>query len=242
MSEPEAKPEKKRNGSATAAVKGVRKHFVRKIESYNLMQAFGEVWKAKQHSKNIGFAAIAEKWGEKEGTLRQYWSLYTRGRLDPGLPLTAKDVEMTARAAHEKQLALLRRMQGLLLSGADEMLMKVERSHAKGAKVMVELKKNDGMELMRALKHTNEMIVQTERGYLALLDEYSAKTRERETQIVGKEVHATIETMTTEARAMRALQEMENQTDAPTEPPTIEIESSPAVPVTEPPKWNRPTT
>lgn len=240
MSEPAETPRKPRI---------YRHHRIRKIERYDVMQAFKDVWEAKQKSRNVNYKAIAEKWSVNSGTLRQYWSEFTKGRLDPGLPMTTKDVELTARGAHEKQLLLLKRTQAFLLSGMDEGLMQIERGHAKGGKVVGLMKRYDFMETIRMLKATNEMIAHTERGYLALLDEYSARMKQNEKQLVGEELHRAAETMTDEARAIRALQGMATEQEHSIEvPTTVEMDvtqespsvgaadSSPAAPD---PAWNR---
>lgn len=221
-----------------------------KLERYDIIQAFNEVREAKLKTRNVGFKEIADKWGVNKDTLRQYWSKYSRGLLDPGMPLTAKDSELTARGAHEKQLGLLRRAQAILLGGTEDVLTQIERTHAKGAKVMRVMKKHEMMEMLRALKYTNEMINSTERGYLALLDEYAEKTREREKQAVGTEIHAAVEVMTDEAKAIRALHAMHEAANGDTvedivNPDREEDEgymqtSHPISP--DLPEWNRPTT
>ena len=235
---------------AKRAVPSAKIKRIIKLERYDIIQAFNEVREAKLKTRIVGFKEIGEKWGVKPGTLRQYWSKYSRGLLDPGMPLTAKDAELTARGAHEKQLGLLRRAQAILLGGTEDTLTQIERTHAKGSKVMKLMKKHEMMELLRALKYTNEMIAMTERGYLALLDEYAEKMREREKQAVGTEVHAAVEMMTDEAKAIRALHAMNGEeagveasheiVEAPAPPePTPEVSETPPENL---PQWNRPTT
>lgn len=182
----------------------------KRVRNPNLRKAVIEIYRRKQKTNNPNYREVAEKYGVGVATLREYWCRYTKGRLDIGIPELAIKKEREPRLVHEKQLTLLRRAQAMLVASIDEALLKVERETMKrrSAKIVrARMKEYGAMEMFRSLDTVCRMISASEKGYLAMLDEYRDKLRAAEKAAMGTEVHATVEQMSESEMAAKALRD-----------------------------------
>lgn len=185
--------------------------------------AFQEVCRAKERTRKIGFQQIANKYPNvSAAVLRKYWSLWMKGQLDPGVAISVKYLEISSKDTHERQLSMLKRWQFVLMAASQQTIELTEKMQVTAGDVFDVVKQYNGLEVLRALKFINEMIMQVEKGYLAILDEYHAKLHAREVKAVGgMEVHSQAVKMNDEMRALAAMNAPDK--DAMEQPPVAGI-------------------
>lgn len=129
----------------------------------------------KRVSRAVDYKSIALQHGVTEGSLRQLYYRWKKGLVDLGEPQTEQERQIDSRVHMEKKLLLLRRYSALLLKAFEGALFEAEDEMGKGNR---EAWRQSGLTAIRnELKSVHELIMKTETGFVAIVDEYRAQEK-----------------------------------------------------------------
>jgi hypothetical protein len=175
--------------------------------SHSSKMALLEVIERKKREDRVDYRTISQKHGVSCNSLRKLWVFFKRGQIDFGRPETLMEKEVDARVQHERKMNLLRRHLELLLNVYEGQIFKagdaVVKKNAVQAYEKVGLQK-----ILRELKTLSDLIGVTEKGYLAIIDEYNAAHAAQEKQATARpvmDVETKVSSATDEHRALQAL-------------------------------------
>lgn len=168
-----------------------------------------EVIARKQLADRINFGALGAKHGISAESLRQVWSLFSRGRVDLGVPETATDRHIDSRIQNERCIALLKNYFVLMLDTFEATLYACQDATTRGNKKAFKEKGMPG--ILNELKKCIEVRKLAEQGYNAILEEEMLKRRGEEKSLNGngaeREAPMQIVTPEDEQRGLAALED-----------------------------------
>lgn len=186
---------------------------VRGVKSIRSIRALREMEQLKKvlpwHA--IDLPGLAKKHRISYKYLRFLSAMQNQGRIRINEEYVAQTTELTEKEAHEKQLQLLREHRNLLMLALEDAQVAMKKTRRTGKKILQVMKRHGAEQVVKMLAQTTGLIAMTERGYLALLDEYRERLSLREKRVGAVEVsEAELEKnreLTTEEAVLKALGE-----------------------------------